>query len=61
MITREFLLERHEEVARWETPDAFPAAGPYPTEYVIRYLDDQNAYAVTLESFERFPASGGCR
>jgi hypothetical protein len=43
------------------TPDAFPAAGPYPTEYVIRHLDDQNAYAVTLESFERFPASGGCR
>lgn len=61
MITREFLLEGHEEVARAVgMPDAFPAAGLYPTEYAIRYLGDQNAYAVTLESFEPFPVSSGC-
>ena len=61
MFTRELLLERRDEVgAEIGLPDAFPAEGWYPTEYVIRYLGNRDAYVVTLESFEQFPASDGC-
>lgn len=58
MVTKAFLEAQHEEIrASIATPDAFPEAGWYPTEYVIRYLGNQDAYTVTLESFERFPAA----
>lgn len=61
MITREFLLEQHKEVTtEIKMPDALPTAGWYPTEYVIRYLGNNDTYVVTLESFEHFPASIGC-
>ena len=61
MITREFLLEQNEEVAAdIKMPDALPSAEWYPTEYVIRYLGNNNTYVVTLESFEQFSASTGC-
>lgn len=60
MITRAFFKEHHEEVrTEISMPDAFPEAGRYPTEYVIRYRPNQNGYVVTMESFERFPASTG--
>lgn len=58
MITKAFLEEEYEEVRTpVATPQAFPESGWYPTEYVIRYLGNQDAYTVTLEAFERFPAS----
>lgn len=57
MVTKAFLEAENEEVrTAVATPEAFPEAGWYPTEYVIRYLGEQDAYTVTLESFERFPA-----
>jgi hypothetical protein len=58
MVTKAFLEAEYEEVrTAIATPDAFPDAGWYPTEYVIRYLGNRDAYAVTLESFEWFPAA----
>lgn len=60
MVTKAFLEAEHEEVRTpVATPQAFPEAGWYPTEYVIRYLGGQDAYTVTLESFEHFPPAGG--
>ena len=41
------------------TPQAMPEAGYYPTEYCIRYVGSEDAYAVTLESFQWFEASDG--
>jgi len=32
-------------------PAAWEVAGPYPTEYCVRYLPDEEAYTVSLESF----------
>ena len=32
-------------------PAAWEVAGPYPTKYCIRYLPDEGAYTVSLESF----------
>lgn len=58
MVTKAFLEAEYEEVRTTvATPEAFPEAGWYPTEYVIRYLGKKDAYTVTLESFERFPAA----
>lgn len=58
MITQEFLEQRQEEVrTSISMPEAFPEAGWYPTRYVIRYLEEQDAYAITLEEFEQFDAS----
>lgn len=58
MVTKAFLEAQYEEVRTTvATPEAFPEAGWYPTEYVVRYLGSQDAYTVTLESFERFPAA----
>lgn len=55
MITKEFIEQRNEEVrTSIAMPETFPEAGWYPTTYVIRYLGDQNAHAVTFEEFERF-------
>lgn len=60
MITRAFFQEQHEEVrTEISMPDAFPEAGRYPTEYVVRHRPNQNGYVVTMESFEQFPASTG--
>ncbi|WP_227380490.1 hypothetical protein [Haladaptatus halobius] len=55
MITKEFFEQRNEEVrTSIVTPETFPEAGWYPTTYVIRYLENQNAYTVTLEEFKKF-------
>lgn len=60
MITKAFFARQYEEVRTpMKMPAAFPEAGWYPTEYVIRYLGGQDAYTVTLESFEWFPKSNG--
>jgi hypothetical protein len=55
MVTAAFLEEQHEEVATSiPMPDTFADSGWYPTQYVIRYHDNEDAYTVTLESFEPF-------
>ncbi len=55
MITKAFLEEKNEEVCvPVKMPAALPEAGWYPTEYCIKYLGNQDAYTVTLESFEWF-------
>lgn len=38
-------------------PTAWEVAGPYPTKYCIRYLPDEEAYTVSLESFVRRDAT----
>jgi hypothetical protein len=45
---------RGREVTDIATPDAFPRPGFYPTQYVIRYLRRQDAYAVFLRRFRLF-------
>lgn len=62
MITREFLRglragREHMVVTEIAMPEAFPEAGLYPTEYVIRRVRDPDSYVVYLRSFERFPAA----
>lgn len=55
MITKNFLRQRNEEVrTSISMPDTFPKPGWYPTEYSIRYLSGENAYAITLETFKQF-------
>lgn len=58
MITREVLMNlRGREITDVPTPEAFPEAGFYPTQYVIRYLRRQDAYAVFLRRFRQFPGT----
>lgn len=55
MITKAFLEEQNEEVnAAIGTPEVFAEAGYYPTAYAVRYHGDEDAYTITLESFEEF-------
>jgi hypothetical protein len=35
-------------------PEAMPEPGYYPSQYCIRYMSDQDAFAVTLESFVEY-------
>ncbi|MFB6107818.1 MAG: DUF5602 domain-containing protein [Haloplanus sp.] len=39
-------------------PDRFEKAGWYPTEYVVRYHADGDAFTISLEEFEHFPGYG---
>jgi hypothetical protein len=58
MVTTEYFRELSgSESAPIRTPERFPEAGEYPTEYVIRYHAGEEAYTVTLEGFEPFEAS----
>lgn len=41
-----------------ELPAAFPEAGLYPTQYCIAYDTDADAYELSVQAFESFPASG---
>ena len=47
-------LDECHEVA---LPAAWEVAGPYPTRYCMRYLPDEEAYTVSLESFVRRDAT----
>jgi hypothetical protein len=47
-------LDECQEIAR---PTAWEVAGPYPTQYCMRYLPDEDAYSVSLESFVRRDAT----
>ena len=58
MITTEYLGQlMGEDAAPIRTPERFPEADEYPTQYVIRYHSGEEAYTVTLEGFEPFEAS----
>lgn len=58
MITRDFLSNlRGREITDIATPDAFPEPGFYPTQYVVRHLQRQGAYAVFLRRFREFPGT----
>lgn len=55
MITKAFFEGLSEEVrTSIGTPEVFPEAGDYPTEYVIDCPGDEDTYTVTMESFESF-------
>jgi len=41
-------LDECHDIAR---PAAWEVAGPYPTKYCMRYVSEENAYTVSLESF----------
>jgi hypothetical protein len=52
MIANAFLEERNPETcAAISMPEEMPESGYYPSQYCIRYMSDQDAFAVTLESF----------
>ena len=55
MITVQFLENlRGRVVVDVKTPERFPTRGFYPTQYVIRRLRRQDAYAVVLRRFRQF-------
>jgi hypothetical protein len=55
MITNAFFEEHNPETcAAISLPEEMPESGYYPSQYCIRYLSDQDAFAVTLESFVEF-------
>lgn len=58
MITKAFLEQRNEEAtASIGMPEVFAEEGEYPTAYAVRYHGDEDAYTITLESFEPFDAA----
>lgn len=60
MITRDYLLQKHEEVCTpYAAPQAMPEAGYYPTEYCIRYDERRDSHQISLESFEYFEQADG--
>lgn len=58
MVTADFMrsLRRGRRALRQPvaTPEVFPVAGYYPTEYTVQHDRRKKAYLVTLESFEWF-------
>lgn len=58
MITKAFLQTRPDVSVPLKTPQAMPEAGWYPTQYSIRFLPDETTFAITLEDFKWFEASG---
>lgn len=60
MLTPAYLENLNEQETREiSMPERFPEAGRYPTEYTVRYHEDEDTYTVTLESFTLFEASEG--
>lgn len=58
MVTLDFLRNLEgREVEDVATPEAFPEAGYYPTQYVVRYLRRQDAYAIVLRRFRQFDSA----
>jgi hypothetical protein len=51
MITTEFLLTNPNVCVPIRQPEAWEVAGYYPTEYCMRYLEDEAAYTISLEGF----------
>lgn len=59
MITTDFISGDLDEETAVEiaTPEAFPVADDYPTEYVMKPDGDGGVY-VSMDNFEEFPGSG---
>ncbi len=52
MVTKEFLEQKPDMVSgKIKLPDQPPKPGKYPTQYTIRYHQNQNIYTITLENF----------
>ena len=51
MVTTEYLLSNPDECMPIKLPEAWEVAGYYPTEYCMRHLEDEGAYAISLEGF----------
>jgi hypothetical protein len=51
MIAASFFTSGLDECFDVAQPSAWEVAGPYPTRYCMRYLPDEEAYTVSLESF----------
>ena len=52
------VLEQQADVCQAiKMPEVMPEAGWYPTRYCIEYLDQENAYTLSLESFRWFEAT----
>lgn len=51
MITRAFIASNPEMCVRIKQPQAFQAAGYYPTKYCVRHLKAGDRYTVSLEDF----------
>lgn len=51
MITTEYLLSNPDECVPIKLPEAWEVAGYYPTQYCMRYLEDEASYAISLEGF----------
>ncbi len=49
MITHEFIATRPDSCVPIGQPQAWETAGYYPTEYCVRYFEDDDAYTVSLE------------
>ena len=57
MITTEYLMSHPNECVPIALPEAWEVAGYYPTEYCMRHLEDEAAYAISLEGFVHREAS----
>lgn len=57
MMTRDFLLTHENVCQAIKSPVALAQAGWLPTSYCVRYLPDEGAITVSLESFKQFQAS----
>ena len=57
MIAASVFTHSLDECYEIAQPTAWEVAGPYPTRYCMRYLPDEEAYAVSLESFVRRDAT----
>lgn len=60
MITTDFIRNDLDEELAVDvvTPEAFPTADDYPTEYVMKPDGDGGVF-VSIDDFEEFPSSGG--
>jgi len=53
MVTLAFIASKPDICTKINQPDAYEVAGAYPTRYCVRYLPDENAYAISIEEFVR--------
>jgi hypothetical protein len=53
MISLAYLQSQPNVCFPLKLPEAWEVGGAYPTEYCIRYLEDEGEYTVSLEGFVR--------
>jgi hypothetical protein len=56
MITRAYIASNPDMCAPIKQPQAWEAAGSYPTRYCIRYLERSGRYTISLEGFVNQPS-----